>query len=222
MKSNCNMNEVFRFLTELAVNNDRPWFKARKERYDELRGRWENDFERLINCVAQWDEKARGLQVKQAVYRIYRDIRFSPDKRPYKTYFSGVIGKGGRKCVTPGYYIHIEPGNSMLCGGLWWPEKDVLAAVRSLIDAEDEEWLRLMAEPRLRDNYVLDESEALKTVPKGYPKNHPMAQYLRFKSFIFTKKLDDSYFDCDDWVERVNADLQPLKPVHDFLDYVFD
>ncbi len=221
-KTESNINEVFQFLRLLAAHNERPWFKARKEQYDALRQAWEHDMERLINLVAQWDDKARGLTVRQAVYRIYRDIRFSPDKRPYKTYFSGVIGAGGRKCVSSGYYVHLEPGNSMLCGGVWWPEKDKLAAIRSLIDAEADEWLRLMANPELTARYSLDESEALKTVPKGYPKDHPMARYLRFKSFIFVKKLDESYFDCDDWVARVNDDLRPLKPVHDFLDYVFE
>lgn len=223
MTSNCNVKDVLAFLRELAANNDRLWFKARKEDvYDPLRNAWEADFERLIALVAAWDEKARGLDVKQAVYRIYRDIRFSPDKRPYKNYFSGVIGKNGRKCLSSGYYVHIEPGHSMLCGGVWWPQKDKLAAIRGLIDAEPEEFTRLMGDPALTTRYHLDDSEALKTVPKGYPKDHPMAQYLRFKSFIFVKNLPDGYFDCDDWVQRVAADLRPLKPVHDFLDYVFD
>ena len=85
MKSQSNIKEIINFLRLLAANNDRPWFKAHKEQlYDPLRNAWEQDMARLISLMAEWDEKARGLDVKQAVYRIYRDIRFSHDKRPSK------------------------------------------------------------------------------------------------------------------------------------------
>jgi len=89
MKSASNIPEILAFLRQLAVNNDRTWFKARKDRFDVLRGTWEQDMERLIGLVADFDPQARGLAVKDSVYRIYRDIRFSHDKSPYKTYFSG-------------------------------------------------------------------------------------------------------------------------------------
>ena len=97
MKSQSNIHDVLDFLRLLGANNDRVWFKANKEAlFDPLRNAWEQDMARLISLMAEWDEKAQGLDVKQAVYRIYRDIRFSHDKRPYKQYFSGVIGRGGR------------------------------------------------------------------------------------------------------------------------------
>ena len=103
MKSASNIREIIAFLRQLAINNDRTWFKARKDRYDALRAPWEQDMERLIGLVADFDPQARGLAVKDSVYRIYRDIRFSHDKSPYKTYFSGVIGKGGRHTVQSCY-----------------------------------------------------------------------------------------------------------------------
>ena len=96
MKSASNMHEVLAFLRQLAVNNDRTWFKAHKPEFDVLRGAWEQDMERLIALVAAYFPDVRGLAVKACVYRIYRDIRFSRDKSPYKNYFSGVIGRGGR------------------------------------------------------------------------------------------------------------------------------
>ena len=223
MKSQSNISEILHFLTLLAANNDRTWFKSHKEElYDPLRAAWERDMERLIKMMAQWEDKARGLDVKNSVYRIYRDVRFSHDKRPYKQYFSAVVGRGGRHCVSSGYYLHIEPGNLMLCGGVWWPEKDKLNALRHLIDAEPEEFAKLIGDSRLKQAGYAFEGETLKNVPREYPKDHPMAEFLKRKEYILVKHLDASYFDCDDWVERVNADYRLLKPLHDFLDYVYD
>lgn len=221
MKSASNISEIMAFLRQLAMNNDRTWFKAHKHTYDALRGAWEQDMERLIALVATFDPQARGLAIKDCVYRIYRDIRFSHDKSPYKTYFSGVIGKGGRHTVQSCYYVHFGVNEMMLCGGIWWPEKAILDQLRGLIDAEPEEFLVIVQNPHITSRYQWM-SKSLKTMPKGYPADHPMAQYLKMKEYLLVKRVDEDYFDCDDWVERVASDLQPLKPLHDFLNYVFD
>ena len=221
MKSASNILEILDFLRQLSINNDRVWFKARKDRYDALRKPWEQDMERLIGLVADFDPQARGLSIKDSVYRIYRDIRFSPDKRPYKNYFSGVIGKGGRHTVQSCYYVHFGAQDLMLCGGIWWPEKSILDQLRGLIGAEPEEFLAIVNNPDITSRYQWM-SQSLKTMPKGFPKNHPLAQYIKMKEYLLVKRVDDNYFDCEDWVERVAADLQPLKPLHDFLNYVFE
>ncbi len=221
MTSASNINDVLAFLRQLAINNDRNWFKANKDRYDPLRAPWEQDMERLIGLVADFDPQARGLTVKDSVYRIYRDIRFSRDKRPYKDYFSGVIGKGGRHTVQSCYYVHFGVQEMMLCGGIWWPEKPILEQLRGLIDAESDEFLAIINDPAITSRYQWM-SRSLKTIPKGYPKDHPLARYLKMKEYLLVKHVDDKYFDCDDWVERVANDLQPLKPLHDFLNYVFE
>ena len=221
MKSASNLPEILAFLRQLAVNNDRTWFKARKDRFDVLRGTWEQDMERLIGLVADFDPQARGLAVKDSVYRIYHDIRFSHDKSPYKTYFSGVIGRGGRHTVQSCYYVHFGVNELMLCGGIWWPEKPILEQLRSLIDAEPEEFLALVNDPEVTSRYQWM-SRSLKKMPAGYPEDHPLARYLKMKEFLLVKHLDEDYFDCEDWVERVAGDLQPLKPLNDFLNYVFE
>lgn len=221
MKSASNMSQVMAFLRELAINNDRAWFKARKDRFDALRMPWEQDMQRLIGLVADFDPQARGLNVKDSVYRIYRDIRFSHDKSPYKTYFSGVIGKGGRHTRQSCYYVHMGVEEMMLCGGIWWPEKPILDQLRSLIDAESEEFLAIVNNPEITSRYEWM-SQSLKSVPKGYPQDHPMARYLKMKEYLMVKRVDEAYFDCEDWVERVASDLQPLVPLHDFLNYVFE
>ena len=221
MKSASDIRNVLAFLRQLAANNDRTWFKAHKEQYDVLRGAWEQDMERLIGLMADFDPSARGLTVKDSVFRIYRDIRFSHDKRPYKDYFSGVIGRGGRHTVQACYYAHFGVEELMLCGGIWWPEKAILEQLRGLIDAEADEFLAIINNPEITSRYKWM-SRSLKTMPKGYAKDHPMAQFLKMKEYLLIKRPDENYFDCDDWVERVAEDLRPLKPFHDFMNYVFD
>lgn len=221
MTSASNINEVLAFLRQLAINNDRNWFKAHKSQFDTLRGAWEQDMERLISLIGDYFPDVRGLTVKDCVYRIYRDIRFSHDKSPYKTYFSGVIGKGGRHTIQSGYYVHIGVEEMMLCGGIWWPEKSILEQLRGLIDAEPEEFLAIVENPVIASQFQWM-SQSLKAVPKGFPKDHPLARYLKMKEYLLVKHVDEEYFDCDDWVERVASDLQPLKPLHDFLNYVFE
>ena len=221
MKSASDIKQVLAFLRQLEANNDRPWFKAHKDEFDALRKPWERDMERLIGLVADYDDNVRGLAVKDSVYRIYRDIRFSKNKAPYKNYFSGVLGRGGRHTIMSGYYVHFQPGMLMLGGGVWWPEKSILDRLRALIDAESEEFLKIVNNPDITSRYHW-ESDTLKTMPKGYAKEHPMAEFLKMKEYILMMKPDEDYFDCDDWVERVAEDLRPLKPLHDFLNYVFD
>lgn len=221
MKSKSNIRDIIEFLQELSLNNDRTWFKAHKDQYDALRKPWEEDMERLITLVGQWEPDVRSLQVKDSVYRIYRDIRFSHDKSPYKKYFSGVIAAGGRHTRIAGSYVHFEPGNIMLGGGIWWPEKEILNQLRSLIDAEGEEFLHIINNPAIASRYQWD-CETLKKMPVGYPADHPLGKYLKMKEYIMMMRPSLDYFDCDDWVERVASDLQPLKPLYDFLNYVFD
>ena len=196
MKSLSNIKEVLNFLRILGDHNERPWFKAHKEElYDPLRNAWEQDVERLIAMMSEWEEKARGLAVKDSVYRIYRDTRFSHNKLPYKTHFAAVVGRGGRHCVSSGYYLHIEPDHCMLCGGVWWPEKDKLDALRRLIDAEPEEFSKLVTDKRIAAKGFDFEGDTLKNVPKEYSKDHPLGEFLKRKEYILVKHVDESYFD---------------------------
>ena len=220
MKSKSDIKKVIAFLGKLQDNNNRDWFKEHKDEYDSLRQPWEQDMERLIELVSEFDDGCRGLLVKNSVYRIYRDVRFSKDKSPYKNYFSGVIGQGGRHTKVSCNYVHFQPNKIMIGGGIWWPEKPVLDQLRSLIDAEGEEFLKI-TQPLLSQGYEC-ECDTLKKMPKAYDASNPMAQYLKMKEYILIKHASLDYFDCDDWVEKVAHDLKQLQPMHDFLNYVFE
>ncbi|MDE5921701.1 MAG: DUF2461 domain-containing protein, partial [Paramuribaculum sp.] len=116
------MKELHRFLGELAVNNNREWFAANRQRYDRLRQLWLDDVDRLIAAMAQWEPAVAGFMARDVTYRIYRDTRFSPDKSPLKTYFSSAPGPYGRHSARAGYYLETGvDGRNGLYGGLWCP-----------------------------------------------------------------------------------------------------
>ena len=128
------MKDILDFLTELRQHNNRDWFNERKDRFYELRATFLNRVDELIRLISVFDEEISGLEAKDCVYRIYRDTRFSPDKTPYKTFFSAYIAsKGGKKSLRAGYYLHLEPGNCLLGGGVWCPESKLLKELREAV-----------------------------------------------------------------------------------------
>lgn len=215
------MRDTFEFLKGVAANNNREWFNAHKAEYVELRKAWENDIARLINLMTKQDESMRGVRVNDCVYRIYRDVRFSLDKSPYKTYFSAVLGKKGRKCTQAACYLHIEPGNCGLHAGIWWPESDILARLRSEIDANIDEFKAILANPDFSSRFTFY-GDKLKNVPRGYSKDNPNAEYIKMKEYLCLKKVDDDYFFCDDWVDKVADDFSYVSDFNKFLNYIFE
>jgi uncharacterized protein (TIGR02453 family) len=124
------MKEVLQFLRELEVNNNRAWFEENKKRYLAVKALHEAFVAELIHGVGLFDPEVAGLEVKDTVFRIYRDVRFSPDKSPYKTHIGAYLARGGRKSPRGGYYVHLEPGHSFFSGGIWCPEAPLLRALR--------------------------------------------------------------------------------------------
>ena len=221
MSNNEYMPQLFKFLSLLSVNNNREWFNCHKEEFNYLRNLWLADLKLLIGRMAEYDNSLRGVDVKDCVYRIYRDIRFSPNKLPYKTYLGAVIARGGRKTPKSCYYIHFEPEHCGLFGGIWCPEQSILNALRHEIDNNIEEFLDIIDEPSFKSRYTLS-GDSLKTMPKGFPKDLPHAKYIKMKEYIFSMPVADNYFLRNDWIERAASDFKPSKPLHDFLNYVFD
>ena len=217
---NCN-TEILQFLDELSRNNNRQWFNANKERYEYLRKAWLHNIQQLIEQMNAYDPSLQGLDARDCVYRIYRDIRFSPNKLPYKTYLGAVIARGGRKTPKSCYYILFEPEHCGLFGGIWCPEQSILNALRHEIDNNIEEFLDIIDEPSFKSRYTLS-GDSLKTMPKGFPKDLPHAKYIKMKEYLFSMPVADDYFLRNDWIERAASDFKPSKPLHDFLNYVFD
>ena len=216
------MIATYQFLSELRDNNRREWFAEHKAQYDMLRSRWLDQLQHLIDLMSQYDDTLHGVKAADCAYRIYRDIRFSHDKTPYKTFFSAVIGKGGRKCTKACYYVHFEPGNSGIFAGLWCPTPDVLRRTRSLIDADGNELQAIITNPDFASRFSSTPFHTLKNAPAGFSPDHPLINLLRAKDYTFSHRCPDSYFTEGNWIEKAAADLKTAKPALDFFNYIFE
>ncbi|MEG0559869.1 MAG: DUF2461 domain-containing protein [Muribaculaceae bacterium] len=211
-------NDLFKYLKRLQANNNRDWFQENKSEYDELRAMWIYDVDRLINRMAEYDNTLRGIKAKDCIYRIYRDVRFSNDKTPYKPYFSAAICREGRKCTESAYYIHLQPGESGLHGGIWCPEPKLLNALRHSIDDNIEEFINIIQDTNFKNFYTLA-GNSLKTMPKGFPREHQYSQYIRMKEFLLEHYCSDDYFTSGDWIDHVANDFKIMQPFHQFMNY---
>lgn len=213
------MEKSLKFLARLRKNNDRDWFKANKDQYDEAREEFEEFVEDLIRRIAAFDPDVIGTDPKDCLFRIYRDIRFSKDKSPYKTAFGAYIAPGGRKSMLPGYYIHIEPGGSFLAGGMHRPEANTLLAVRNAIAADPKVLEKMEKSAAFRKYFdKIDSHEKLKTAPKGFDKDHPAIDYLRLKGYTVVHEMKKDV-DIKDPRFAANAAkvFKAMKPLIDFL-----
>lgn len=174
------------FLNSLKKNNNKPWFDRHKHEFDEIR----NDFilfiVELIKELNKIDRTIGELDAAKCIYRIYRDLRFSKNKTPYKVHLAANIQRGGRKSKFAGYYIHIEPGgNSYFGGGVWHPETDELKKIRQEIDYDFEEYKKIVNKRMFVKMFNEPYDDKLKTIPPSYTEDNPAIEYLKYKSFIY-------------------------------------
>jgi uncharacterized protein (TIGR02453 family) len=211
------MLQVIQFLQELSENNNREWFQNNKKRYDESREKVLFLTEVLINEIRKFDSDIPLLEPKDCLFRIFRDVRFSNDKRPYKTNFGSFIAKGGRKSIYSGYYFHIEPGGSFVGGGIYIPAAEPLKAIREYIAENGEEFLSIITDKKFKTIFPEMMDDKLKTAPKGYSPDHEFIDLLRYKSFAFSSRLSKSQILADNYIEILVNSFKTLHPVNKFL-----
>ncbi|MDR2389154.1 MAG: DUF2461 domain-containing protein [Tannerellaceae bacterium] len=217
------VEKILEFLRELKRNNNREWFRKNKERYDFLREGYMEIVRRLINRIAFFDSEISGLEAKECMFRIYRDIRFSHDKLPYKTHFGAYIAaQGGRNSERSGYYLHIEPDHSFLSGGLWMPHPKLLKMVRQDIYNHIEEFVAILENPSFRALYPALEGETLKRMPAGFPSDFEYGEIIRHKDFCVSTSKPDCFFSEKKWMEQAAACFEVLLPFTRFLNYTVD
>jgi uncharacterized protein (TIGR02453 family) len=182
------------FLHALAQHNDREWFQDHKATYDHLRADFEQDVAYWLRELVQDEPALAGLDPKKCIFRIYRDVRFSKVKVPYKTHFSAYFAPGGKHSELPGRYVQIGVnGQTLVAGGLYEPTKEQLAAIRQEIDYSPEGLHALLAEPAARQFFPRGlGGEQLKKMPPGYEASHPEAGWLRHKQFLLLHELPDA------------------------------
>ncbi len=207
------------FLNGLKFNNNRDWFQNNQVSYKDAKNNIEIFVQELINGIILFDPEIKGLEVKNCLFRINRDIRFSNDKSPYKTNFGAFIVKGGKKNGDKfaGYYFHVEPGGSMIAGGAYVPPSPWLSAIREKISDESEEFIAILNNKSFRKYFGTIEGEKLKTAPKGYPSDHPQIELLKQKSFLALNNVPDEKVLSPDYFEFVVEGFRAMKPLNDFL-----
>ncbi len=171
-----------------------------------------------INGLASSDQHLQGLEPKDCIFRINRDIRFSKDKTLYKTHFGAYMAQGGRKSMLPGYYLHLEPGNkSMLASGLYRPPGSLLSKVRQEIDYNGDDLVSIVEQKSWVNIFGDLQGERLTRAPKGYAIDHPLIKYLQLKSYLAVRPLKDSETTSSSFSKDLVQVFKQMKPLVDYL-----
>lgn len=201
------------FLKELKRNNNRDWFNEHKPVFQEEQKKVKSFYESL-----QFELDKHDVIEKLKMFRIYRDVRFSKDKTPYKVHMSGHFIREGKE-RRGGYYLHIEPGNSFLAGGFWNPNKEDLFRIRKEFEMDNVEIREIISEKNFVKHFGKLEGDSLKTAPRGFDKNHPDLDLIRMKQFIITRKFSDKEVLSIDFMTKVNESFEAMRP---FFNYMSD
>lgn len=204
--------ETLAFFKKLQKNNNRDWFNAHKPEFKALETRVKSAYNHLGELMNLHDEID-----KIKIFRIYRDVRFSKNKLPYKTHFGGSFHRKKPE-LRGGYYLHIQPNNeSFIATGFWEPNKEDLYRIRKEFEMDDSEMRDILADETFSKtwgNFVGDE---LKTAPKGFDKAHPAIDLIRRKQYIFTKHYTDNEVLSDDFINTVDEAFKVVRPYFDYM-----
>ena len=211
---------LLQFLDELVEHNDRNWFQANK-------GRYESDvLEPCLAFIRAFRTRLKKIspffvasdrRIGGSLMRVHRDTRFSKDKMPYKTNV-GIQFRHelGRDVHAPGFYVHIAPDECFLAIGVWRPDPQSLARIRAAIDERPDRWRRACGGKKFKACFAL-EGETLRSVPRGYPPDHPLAEDLKRKDFVGMRNLSEQAVLAGDFIDVVTGCFAASRPVMRFL-----
>ena len=209
---------IFKFLKDLNKNNNREWFEKNKTRYNQVKEDFELFVVDLYEEMIKFDASLSGFDPRKLTFRIYRDVRFSKDKTPYKKNMSAAFSSVGKGLGTPGYYFHVEPGNKSFVGVGLFMAAENLAKIRQEIDYNGDKLLKIFKEKKFKKNFAkFWDEEKLKTAPKGYAKDHPRVEWLKLKHFIVTHEFKDSEVTDKKFLKNLLEVMKSAKPLNDFL-----
>jgi len=205
----------FDFLNKLAKNNNREWFTENKALYESNREDVISFVDEVLELLNTHDN-IETVSGKKALFRIYRDVRFSKDKTPYKINYSASFSRA-TKLLRGGYYLHIQPGNSFLGGGFWSPSSPDMKLIRNNFLEFGDEFKNIINAKEFVDNFGSIEGEQLKTGPKGFDKNHKQIELLKYKQFLAVKRFTDKEVLSEDFAKIVNEGFQAMRPFFDYM-----
>ncbi len=186
-----NFKNLLKFLSNLSENNNREWFNDHKKQFVELKNEFENFIQELIPKIRETDSTIGPIEAKDCIFRIYRDVRFSKNKDPYKTHFGAYIASGGRKSRTCGYYLHIDPKEAFVAAGAYSPEPQILKEIRYEIMDRTNDFKKIIENKDFRKFYGTLSGEKLKTAPKGIPKDFEDLELVKYKSYEVFHTIDE-------------------------------
>jgi uncharacterized protein (TIGR02453 family) len=211
-------SSTLKFLKDIKKNNNRDWFAENKPKYEEAKKDVTQFMQKVIDEVAKFEPSVKGMDASKLVMRIYRDVRFSKDKSPYKINFGIPFSAKGGNVDYPGYYMHIQPGESFVGGGSWMPNADNLKMIRQEIDYSSKEFKKIVESASFKKTFgKLSEEDKLKTAPKDYPKDHPEIEYLKLKSFTAFAHFSDEDLTDKNAAKKVVEACKTLQPFIKFL-----
>jgi len=211
---------TLKFLKDLKKNNNKPWFDANRNKYEDAKKDFGEFIQSVIDKHSKKDASIKELKAKDCMFRINRDIRFAKDKTPYKTNMGASINRGGKKSIYAGYYFHCEPGESFVGGGIWIPMPPELKKVRQEIDYNLNEFKKIVGSKKFKSVYrelYKGEDVSLVKVPQGFEKDNPAAEYLKLKSFLAMKKFTDTDIASKDLEKKVLEAFDALQPLVEFI-----
>ena len=206
--------DALTFFKALAQNNTREWFEPQKPRFKALEATVKA-FSAELQEQLNTHDKVDAFKV----FRIYRDVRFSKNKTPYKTSF-GISFHREKPTLRGGYYLHIQPGNNFIATGFWNPSKEDLLRIRKEMEVDADELREIMAQKDFKRVWGTLEGEELKTAPKGFSKEDPNIDLIRKKAYLFTKSYTDQEVVAADFFAKVNGDFQTVRPFFDYMSSV--
>lgn len=217
MTTSTNLKPVLDFLTELQQHNNKPWFEENRAAYEKAKAQFEAFVGQLIERFSAFEDLS-GVSARDCVMRIYRDIRFSKDKSPYRTNMSASIAPGGRKSSSLGYYIHVTPHDeTLLAGGLYMPAPEQLARFRAAIDRDASRFKAILNGKDFQRYFGTIGGEKLKTAPQGYSRDHDEIELLRLRQIVAAHRWSDAAVLSPRFTSQVVAATRALKP---FLDHL--
>lgn len=212
------VKEILLFLEDLRANNNREWFAENKTRYEQANKLMISLTEEAITIARAVDPTIGPLAPKECVFRIYKDIRFSHDKTPYKTNMGAYIARGGRKSIYGGYYLHLEPGASMLAGGIYMPDPDTLKRIRQEVYFNSPEFKGLLSDKTFVKYFgELSDEGKLKKAPRDYPADFPDAELLKYRHYTMMHSVSDDVVCSARYPALIKSVFEAMKPINDFL-----
>ncbi|MBI2730794.1 MAG: DUF2461 domain-containing protein [Sphingobacteriales bacterium] len=210
---------TLKFLKDLNKNNNKTWFEKNKNNYALAKEDVENTVTKILKGFDKIDKEVAELNAKNCLFRIYRDVRFSKDKTPYKNNMGAWMNRGGKKVNSAGYYFHCEPGKSFLAGGYYMPMPPELNKIRQEIDYNFDEWKKIISSKQFKKQFTagVDGIEILSRPPKGYDENNPAIEFLKMKNFVVRHPLTDKELLSPALIKEVLKTYEAMKPFVDFL-----